>query len=269
MFQSPKDILMLFRQIIIFSIIVTLITSCNQKGNNILKNSSDIDKLSVLIGPPDTVFASDGVYDKYVLVYWNAVQNAEGYKVYRTEVNNVGSKKEITKNIQQETWLSDYSAKVDHKYNYEIQTLVGDQKSRLSSADLGFLKQADSYASYIENEESVLTWAGTKSQLFINIETTSLYVEDKIAVDYEIKGDIQKNSQVRFYLSSDSVLSWGDNFLSNIDINNFESTSNLEGSTTLILPATISSGSYFLLSVYSTDGSIEYIQVIDTAIDIK
>jgi hypothetical protein len=87
-----------------------------------------------------TVFATDGVYDNEVQIFWAAKGRAYEYLVFRSESPNQHGK-EIGKGWQKENNFSDREVSSHKNYYYSVKYRSADEESEFSKADLGFAKR--------------------------------------------------------------------------------------------------------------------------------
>lgn len=96
--------------------------------------------------PPKNINASDGTYQKYVLVRWDAASQTSLYKVYRGTSETPSKLKEVSNDWQKSTALYDYGVLPGVEYYYRIVSGHAEKESAYSEADMGFIKGGEAIA---------------------------------------------------------------------------------------------------------------------------
>jgi hypothetical protein len=223
------------------------------------KRSAEATKLNA----PSNIEASDGAYDKFVLIRWEAEENATQYKVFRSTSAKVGSLQEVSNAWQKSTWLSDYSALPNVDYYYTVVASNGRETSAVGQFDKGFVKKSNAVA----QEEYLLSSNepyGANQKIFLVIDSVTAgknaYRSGEIV---EIKVNMQNivdqqapRTELRFFLSQDAKLDWSDRQLSQKSFSGIRPKSHFDFSERLQLPEGMLSGTYYLFTVSSPEGVI-------------
>lgn len=211
--------------------------------------------------PPNDLTASDGVYEKYVLIKWSPAKHAETYKVFRT-TDPSKAPESLTKKWQQSTWLADYTAQPGVEYFYAVVGNNNLEISVLSNYDKGYLKPINPVANDTDmNTETVFAKDNSNPLMIgaITIENPTVKVGGVLSVSVELENlsnrDLSR-PELRFFLSNDNSLSWDDEL---IDIKFFatflaESSSRLDFE--ISIPDQRKPGGYSLIVVSSQESAI-------------
>lgn len=89
---------------------------------------------------PKGVKASDGTYEKYVLIRWIAPKNATAFKVFRSTGSRSARAIEISNQWQKSAVIYDYGARPGVDYYYSVIATYDGKESPQSNADVGFVK---------------------------------------------------------------------------------------------------------------------------------
>jgi hypothetical protein len=215
------------------------------------------------INAPRNIEASDGAYDKFVLIRWEPAENATQYMVFRSASAKAGSLQQISNAWQKSTWVSDYSALPNVDYYYTVVASNGQEKSAIGQFDKGFIKKSNAVA----QEEHLLSSTepyGEFRKIFMQIDSVTL---DKSAYRSGDAVDIKVNMQnileqqaprteLRFFLSQDSKLDWNDRQLSHKSLSGIRPNAKFDLTERLQLPEGMLPGTYFLFTVSSQEGEI-------------
>jgi len=94
------------------------------------------------VGPgiqaPNNVQATDGDYENYVKITWDAVSNADSYEIWRGTSNSNMEKIDV----DSKSPFKDENAEEGVKYYYAVKAVKGSEKSNLSTSDKGYLKDS-------------------------------------------------------------------------------------------------------------------------------
>jgi hypothetical protein len=217
------------------------------------------------VGTPKNVAASDGLYDRYVLIRWEGSENASRYKVFRTDKANGGSLQEVSNSWQQGTWLCDYTALPGVPYFYTVMASNGSINSKTSAFDKGFVKTNG----VVENNQKDLS--STNRELYANPNLVVLMpktvLTDKkiykigetaqLTVKMEnINGLPSRPTEVRCFLSKDVTLDWYDKALSVKSLASIPANATLDVRENVTLPVDVLAGDYYLIIVSSSEGDI-------------
>lgn len=210
------------------------------------------------------VHASDGVYDKFVLIRWEAPEKTSDYRLFRALSATGASMQELTKSWQKSTWFCDYSAEKGRDYFYAVLGSDGKTSTPLSRFDKGFLKKDDKVA----NDESLTAITPDKyaaaKQIFVlvsEISTDSTTYAAGTAVRLSIGlqnifDEPSPRTEIRVYLSSDSSWDFDDKLLTNKTFSSFPANLKVPLNETVRLPDDLLPGACYLLVVAAPDGNI-------------
>lgn len=214
--------------------------------------------------PPADLIASDGTYDKFVLVRWAGSPESTAYKVFKATSSNATSLQEISQGWQKSTWFCDYSAQPDVDYYYAVIATDGHNNSAVSTLDKGFIRRTVPIANDTEKLLSSSEAYGAPQSAFLmvaSVEKSSqnYYPGDQVNIVLNMENIFEKEvppTDLRFYLSKDSVFDWNDVFLGNRVISNIPPDTTFQLSQSLDLPASLVMGEYQIIVVGSTQGAI-------------
>lgn len=219
---------------------------------------------SSAIEAPKQINASDGIYDRFILVRWEPAENAIQYKVFRSAKPEVVSLQEVSNGWQKSTWVCDYSALPNTDYYYTVVASTGEKLSNAGTFDKGFLKKTSAVA--IE-ESHLLTEAevyGAQKHIFLLISEVSTQSPDYLPGDVLNFSVVLQNifdqptlrSENRYFLSEDNILDWNDLRLGTELLSSVLPMATLKLNSTIQLPEQLLPGKYYLLIVNSSEGSI-------------
>ncbi len=211
-----------------------------------------------------SIHASDGVYDKFVLIRWESFDHTRDFRLFRALSPSGASMQELTKTWQKSTWFCDYSAEKGRDYFYAVLGSDGKTSTPLSRFDKGFLKKDDK----VVNDESLSSLTPDKyaagKQIFVLVSDvatdTSTYATGAAARLFiglqNIFDEPTPRTDIRIYLSSDTMWDFGDILLTYKVYSGFPANIKAPLAETVLLPADILSGTYHLIVVAAPDGNI-------------
>ncbi|MBN2159103.1 MAG: hypothetical protein JW807_06890 [Spirochaetes bacterium] len=115
-------------------------TSCTKESKSmgsLLLLASNMFSGEILILSPQNVTATDGDFSDHVTITWNAAENADHYRVYRSETTDAEDFVLIADDVEPITY-DDGSMTPDMMYYYKVSTISGAVESPLSGYDSGF-----------------------------------------------------------------------------------------------------------------------------------
>jgi hypothetical protein len=214
---------------------------------------------------PTNVNASDGIYEKFVLIRWEGSDQMTDYRLFRASSANGASMRELSKNWQKSTWFCDYSAEVGRDYYYAVMGSDGKTTSALTRFDKGFLRkgaihiaQDDTYTSTTPDR-----YAAPK-QLFMLVSEVQADAKQyaagaEVQLQVSLQNIFEENiprTELRIYLSNDVNWSFDDVLLSNKAYSGFPANAKPTLTERIKLPAAMLSGTYHLLVVAAPEGNI-------------
>lgn len=217
------------------------------------------------LSAPREVHASDGIYDKFVLIRWESSENATQYKVFRSDSPNSGSLQSLSNTWQKSTWLCDYGVLPGVDYYYTVIASNGREVSPGSTADKGYVKKKagmanDDPGETLSNNEAY----GDPQQVFLLI--AELYTSqqnyaagDSVRLSVRLQNIFDKPSartEIRYFLSKDAVWDWNDDQLHLKTLSSIQAKATLTLSEQFALPAALLPGTYHIIAVCSADGVI-------------
>ncbi len=215
------------------------------------------------IQAPKEVVASDGTYDKFVLVRWETCDQATAYKVFRSTNAKGTTLQEVNNTWQKSTWICDYSAQPGVYYFYTVVASNGSKTSSTSNFDKGFIRVR---AIANEDEEGLADNEayGAPQQVFLLASEVILSgpeqkAGEKIGVSVHLQNVFDKQTprtEVRFFFSEDTVLSWSDKLLATKVLSSTPAQAAFVLEESLLLPQNILPGRYYLIVVCSSEGEI-------------
>lgn len=213
---------------------------------------------------PTNVNASDGVYDKFVLVRWEADEKASSFRLFRATSASGASMQELTQNWQKSTWFCDYSAEKGRDYYYAVMGIGQNNSTPLSRFDKGFLKKEEKYA----QDESLSALSPDKyaagKQVFVLVSEVRTDSPDYTAGStvhlsiglQNIFDESTPRTDLRVYLSSDLVWDFEDKLLSFKSYSGFPANLKASIAESLDLPENLLPGAYHLLIVAAPEGNV-------------
>ncbi|MBX2892944.1 MAG: hypothetical protein KF734_18685 [Saprospiraceae bacterium] len=227
--------------------------------------------------PPANLNASDGVYDKFVLIRWEPVGKTSEYRLFRATSPAGASLTELTKSSQSSTWFCDYSAEKGKDYFYAVMGSDGKNYSALSAFDKGFLRKDDKVAqdeslTAIEHER----YAAPKV-VFVLVENVRTNVGEYAPGDtahlsislHNVFDEPAHRTELRIYLSEDATWDFNDRLLLNKTYSGFPANAKAVLEEMTLLPTPLLPGEYFLLVVLAPEGDILNAKTGSTIINIS
>ncbi len=221
--------------------------------------------------------ASDGVYDKFVLIRWEALEHTGNFRLFRALSTTGASMQELTKTWQKSTWFCDYSAEKGRDYYYAVLGSDGKTSTPLSGFDKGFLKKDDKVA----NDESLSAVTPDKyasgKQIFVLVSDvvadSSTYkagTAAQLLIGLQnIFDEPTPRTDIRIYLSSDTVWDFDDKLLIYKVYSGFPANMKVPLAETVLLPVDILSGTFHVLVVAAPEGNILNAKTGSTMINIS
>ncbi|HMQ47455.1 MAG TPA: hypothetical protein PKA00_08745 [Saprospiraceae bacterium] len=206
--------------------------------------------------------ASDGIYDKFVLIRWDPVENTSSYKVFRSIDPQKNGLEEVSAGWQNSTWLCDYTALPGVDYYYAVTAANGEKKSALSAFDKGFIKKQAPVAHedlllssnelHAEPKRYFLLVSGmvTDKQRYVPGEGLTISYKLDNVFDREID-----RTEIRYFLSKDALLDWDDvPLLTEPKVySSFPAESSFEINYELSIPENCTPGIYYLFIASSSE----------------
>ena len=210
------------------------------------------------------VNASDGVYDKFVLIRWDASEKNTDFRLFRASSASGASMKELTKSWQKSTWFCDYSAEQNKDYFYAVISSDGKNASPLSFFDKGFLKKEESVANEGNLSSNEPEKYATGKQVFILISDVkpaadTVAVGGTIALSIGLQNIFDEptpRTNLHVYLSSDTTWDFEDKLLSAKSFSSFPVNLKTKIEESITLPKNLIPGVYHLIVVASPEGDI-------------
>lgn len=216
------------------------------------------------VGAPTQVHASDGTYDKFVLIRWEAPEKATRYRVFRATSPAGASLKELTTTWQNSTWFCDYSAEKGRDYYYAVMASDGQQSSPLSTFDKGFLRKDEKVAfdetlTAVEQERyaapkivfALVEQVSTRDLAYRPGDTALLEINLRNVFD-----EPTLRTELRIYLSTDAVWHFTDPILLSKTYSSLPAYARAELKEKCLLPASLLPGEYYLIVVATPEGDI-------------
>jgi hypothetical protein len=211
---------------------------------------------------PKDVKASDGVYDKFVLVLWENSENANSYKVFRSTDPKKSALQEVSRSWQKSNWLCDYTALPGVKYHYAVVASNGKIVSPTSQFDQGHVRTTPVA---IEGGELSATEAYAAPHL-VYLLASGLKASQKdlrAGESFELEANLQNifdqatsRTEVRVFLSKNAQLDWDDQLLGRRNLSSVLPNAAFVFKENLSLPADALPGEYHLIMVCSAEGEI-------------
>jgi hypothetical protein len=227
--------------------------------------------------PPANLNASDGVYDKFVLIRWEPSGKTNEYRLFRAASPSGASLTELTKSGQSSTWFCDYSAEKGKDYYYAVMGSEGRTYSALSPFDKGYLRKEEKVAqdeslTTLEQEKyaapkvvfMLVENIRTDADAYIPGSTTRLSIALRNIFD-----EPARRTELRLYLSADATWDFNDRLLLSKTYSGFPANAKATLEEAALLPNTLLPGEYFLLVVFSPEGDILNAKTGTTIINIS
>lgn len=215
---------------------------------------------------PTQIHASDGVYDKFVLIRWENIEKTTDYRLFRATSAAGASMKELTKSWQKSTWFCDYSAEKGRDYYYAVLASDGSNSTPLSRFDKGFLKKEDKVA-----QDESLT-AVTPDKYAIGQQVFPFMLVSEVDVDsaayakgsnVRLRVGLQNlfdepspRTELKIYLSADASWDFEDKMLFSKTYSGFPASLKAVLHEVAQLPAELLPGEYYMLVVAAPEGNI-------------
>jgi hypothetical protein len=224
-----------------------------------------------------SVNASDGIYEKFVLVRWEETTTSNGYRLFRANSPSGASLQEITKSAQKSTWFCDYSAEKEKDYYYAVMASQEGETGTLSKFDKGFLKKEVKMA----NDESVSAVSadrvgeGRSTGVLvadISTDTTTYQPATTVHLRIGINNIFEEPSpetHLRIYLSNDIAWDFDDKLLASKIFSGFPASAATSLKETFSLPSELLPGNYHLLVITAAEGKILQAKTGFTTIQIS
>ena len=227
---------------------------------------------------PAGLTASDGTYDSYVLVRWDAQAAVRGYKVFRRANPDHGGFQEISKGWQKSTWLCDYGAQPGVTYYYTLIALEGGEQSEMATFDAGYVATGE-----IVNDQEQLTATGglyaepPRYLLAVGEAQTNAAAYrpgQTVDLSFELSnpyGDEVSSTEIMFLLSRDATYGWGDQVLLPEPkvYADFPARGRLDMRERFELPPGTAPGDYYVLIVVSRKGDLSRVQITPSPITVQ
>lgn len=213
---------------------------------------------------PESIHASDGTYDKFVLVRWEPKEQGGLYRLFRAVSRDGGSMRELTKTWQKSTWFCDYTAEKGQDYYYAVMESDGQKTAPLSRFDKGFLRKSDDIA---QDEPMVSAnfdkYAAGKIvfALVAEVSPDSAISSNNHPINLRIGlqnifEEMVPRTELRIYLSQNATWDFEDILLHSKTFSGFPALAKASLLETIVLPKNILPGTYNLLVVASPEGDI-------------
>lgn len=213
---------------------------------------------------PGNVHASDGVYDKFVLVRWDAGEQSGQFRVFRALSVRGASMQELTAKPQKSTWFCDYSAEKGRDYYYAISETNAAGEAQLTPFDKGFIRK-DSKLVMDESVSSVnLDKVAAGKQVYVLIEeiqTDTTVFEAGATVAYRLQlsnlfDETTPRTDIKIFLSADNTWDFEDQLLVSKSYSGFPGSTRPLLNEFLELKKPLVPGNYFLIAVAAPKGQI-------------
>jgi hypothetical protein len=210
------------------------------------------------------VNASDGVYEKFVLIRWQASDKGGEYRLFRATSASGASLRELTKSWQKSTWFCDYSAEKGRDYYYAVMESDGKTAAPLSNFDKGFLRKPENIA--LDESLSATTpdkyAAGQVVFMLVSelrTDATAYPAGTQVALQIGLQNIFEEaaaRTDLRVYLSADTTWDFEDKLLISKSYSGFPA--NFKGilNEKIPLPTGLLPGTYHLIVVTAPEGNI-------------
>lgn len=227
-------------------------------------------------GAPQELDASDGVYDRFVLIRWDAAAQATGYKIFRTTHPRGANLQEISKGWQKSNWFCDYTALPGVDYYYAVAANAPNSQSAISAFDKGYVRARGETAL----DPTLLTDNGAVANphrrflLIAGVSTDrSVYAPGQ---QMEVQTALQNifsqetpRTELRYYLSEDPQLHWSDALLLSKAYSRFPADNEFSLPNVLTLPTALAPGQYYLIVVAAPEGEVIHSKLGTAIINIQ
>ncbi|NJO87242.1 MAG: hypothetical protein HC821_04420 [Lewinella sp.] len=226
---------------------------------------------------PRNLIASDGLYEKYVLIRWDAVAEADGYKVLRRVHPSYGSFQEVNEGWQRSNWLCDYGALPGVRYYYTVVSNYQGVTSAMAELNSGYVVSQN-----VAIDEQSLTSAdvySTAPDFSLEVSEPELaqaqcFAGESINFDFLLTNRYEAavaRTEIQYFLSSDVSYSWDDlPLLESVKVlSAFPPTSEWRLETTAVIPTGVKAGRYYLLIVSAARGNLAHLRATHIPLDIE
>jgi hypothetical protein len=222
------------------------------------------EKAAIAIQTPININASDGVYDKFILIRWEPGGSSSNYRLFRATAANGKSMVELTKGWQNSTWFCDYSAEKNRDYYYAVMGQDGGKTSALSAFDKGFLKKPVDIAT----DESITSTTPDKyavgKQIFalvsaVTPDTSDIEAGDTLGITLGLQNIFEEptpRTTMKIFLSNDEVWDFEDQSLLTKIYSGFPASLKFDIEESVAFPKELLAGSYYLIVVLSPENEI-------------
>lgn len=213
---------------------------------------------------PGNVHASDGVYDKFVLVRWEAGEQSGQFRVFRALSVRGASMQELTAKPQKSTWFCDYSAEKGRDYYYAISEVSTGGETQLTPFDKGFIRK-DGKLVMDESLSAVPTdKVAAGKQVYVLIEeiqtdTSVFRAGETVAYRLQLSNlfdETTPRTDIKIYLSTDNTWDFEDQLLVSKSYSGFPGSTRPLLKESLELKNPLVPGNYFLIAVAAPQGQI-------------
>lgn len=266
--------LFLGKSFLVFGIGILLWSPLFSQQFSAFQTSSE-QTLSVDPQPPSLLSASDGIYEKYVLILWNKAEHADKYKVFRTTREDGSGLMALKSEWQKSTWMCDYSALPGVDYYYVVVAANEQNVSKLSYPDKGFIKEKRAIATEEGLISSVDVFAAQRKTFLLVADFTSDRTQYRPGARLFLNLNLQNIfdrpspvSDVRYFLSRNDQLDWEDELLLHKTYDELPAGARFPLRQELELPSDIPPGNYYLFVAVSPGGEILSSKVERTKIQV-
>lgn len=227
---------------------------------------------------PRDISASDGVYDKFVLVRWTPGDLATQYRVMRGNSPSAATLQEVSNAWQKSTWLCDYSALPGVIYHYTVIASNGKEQSVAGSFDKGYVKLKDPVASDGRSDLSGIEAYGASQKAFLLVSSVEVALEnrvkagDSVLVSVEAQNVFEQTAprtELRYFLSRDAILDWYDVPLGVRILSEVKPGVRISASDRLVIPTATVPGLYHLLVASSANAEVLSSKIEQTTLTIQ
>lgn len=234
----------------------------NGQNDTLLMGMGNRSDFSVIT--PKVINASDGVYDKFVLIRWDSDDKMSEFRLFRASSASGASMQELTKSWQKSTWFCDYSAEKNRDYFYAV--IASDKKtsSPLSSFDKGFLKKEEKIA----QDESLSATTQDKyaagKQIFVLVSSVDTDIAEyqagsRVNLNIELQNIFEESTprtDLLVYLSKDLTWDFEDKLLASKSYSGFPGNLKASINEVVALPENLLPGMYHFIIVAASEGNI-------------
>ncbi len=215
---------------------------------------------------PSNINASDGVYDKFVLIRWEGSESTDNYRLFRANTEKGSSMTELSKGWQKSTWFCDYSAEAGKDYFYAVMGNDGKNSTPLSRFDKGYVRKGDSGMAnddLISSNTTPERLAAAK-QVFmlvsmVQTDTTHYLSGSTVGLQVGVQNifdEFTPRTDFKIYLSNDVNWTFDDQLLEGKSYSGFPANTKTTLNQGFVLPENTLPGTYHLIVVASPEGNI-------------